>query len=375
LQLISILSVLYALVMILSSSSAAKVIAKRCWPIFLLVALTFASATWSTAPSMTFKSSVAFLQTVSFGLALATRLSQKECLPFVIRVMLLGCLLSLAWVVVFPKTSIHQATDIIQNVHAGLWRGVFTHKQGLGTFAEFCIGFLLFYGATIFSSRFLRVGALACALACLWGSQSATGTVIAVTSTVSLYVAFWISRLPPALRRPTFYKLLLVISVVILAFYFGLLSSFSILLGKEPNLSGRSDTWWIIQNNFAGSGRLMFGGGFGSDFLNEMAQGYALDNGFIKKLLEFGYVGSATIFGVFIWLIFASIGLASRSISQHSAINVFPLSLLITLSVYSLTETGLMEKHITTILFAIAVFMIFAERPLQGAPNIASLKP
>jgi exopolysaccharide production protein ExoQ len=371
LQVISILQILFAGIVILSSSPRSRRALQKCWPLFALYGLAVTSTIWSSDPSATFKASLAFAQSILLGLALASSFGPAKCLPFVIRVMSFGCFLSIVWVFIFPETAVHQAGTVVgasQSQHAGLWRGVFTHKQGLGTFSGFTLALLLFYGSSIFRSTILRLSAIACALICLLGSGSATGIVIVTTSTLLLYVTHWISQLPPMARRSALYQLVVAFSLVLFAFSSGVLRFIPALMGKDSDLTGRTYTWWLAQDNFSRSGMTLFGGGLANNgFILSMSDDQAIDNGFLLKLLEFGYVGSLIIYSILLWIAFTGIDLICRTNPRRALIDIFPINLIMTLTVYSLTETGLMEKHILTILMSISVFIIISARGFSGA--------
>lgn len=362
---------------IVFGSSSARMAAGRCWPIWTIVSLAFGSAIWSVDRGATVKASLSLLFCVLFALALTIRFPGFAGLRFVIRGMALGCVLSVVWVLLLPKTGIHQATDLIQNVHAGLWRGIFTHKQGLGTFAGVTFGLLSFYGSMVFPLFVVRVAALACAGACMWGSQSATGAIMGILMSALLFITYWIACLGPAARRILLRSFVIGVAVLLLAFHFGLLSFVPTLFGKSADLTGRGDTWWIIQNNFAGSGRQLLGGGYTSGFATDMSAGFAVDNGYFVKLLEFGYLGCAVLFSTLVWIFVAGVRLLLKTRPETAAFHVFPASIMITLTFYSITETGLMEKGIWTILITIAARIIMEEREVRrikpsgagGAPS------
>jgi O-antigen ligase len=282
--------------------------------------------------------------------------------------MAFGCLLSIIWVVMLPEIAVHQLTDAGQTVHAGLWRGIFTHKQGLGVFAGFSFGLVLFYGSLAFPMLLVRLGALGCAGACLFGTESATGLIVAILMPVFLFGTHWIARLPNPTRLFAVKLLVLVFVISLVAFYFNVLSFVPALFGKSSDLTGRSGSWMIIRDNFANSGRTLLGGGFGSDFGQQMSLGLAIDNGYLTKLVEFGYIGFALVFSVFGWLFFACMGLLLKGPGPSAELRAFPASLMIVLAFLCITETGLMEKNIITILMSIAVHIVFQERIADPAP-------
>src|SRR5262249_33230042 len=152
----------FGVAMLMTARGANKLIA-QCWPIFALVGLAFASTLWSAAYPETFKKSYTLLNTVLFVMALAARYAPNDWMRLVLRVMAFECALSIVWVVIFPDAGIQQRTGLGASVEVGTyWRGVFSHKQGLGVFAGLTSGLLLFYGRAAFSSALAGIAALLC---------------------------------------------------------------------------------------------------------------------------------------------------------------------------------------------------------------------
>jgi exopolysaccharide production protein ExoQ len=382
LQLINLGSGIFAFVMIATSRPALTLMG-RAWPMLALVALAMVSTAWSYDRQASLRGGIVLLMTTLFGLALAARLPGLDGLRLVVRTMVLGCVLSIIWVLAFPEIAIHQATDLIQWVHAGLWRGVFTHKQGLGVFAGLLTGFLLFYGSLIFSSVALRAGAVACSIACLIGTQSTTGCLTAIVTTVMLYATYSITRFSPEVRRIKFKVLILSVTVVAVAFQIGVLDFVPRLFGKSANLTGRADFWPIIIANFQSSGMVLLGAGFSSNFAVNLSE-WSVDNGFIDKFIEFGYLGSPVVFGVYLWLLVAGGRLIIRTSAEEAAVNVFPFCIMFVLLFVNITESNFMMRHLSTVLIVMAAAMVVQARvparaarpagpraPLAGARRLA----
>jgi exopolysaccharide production protein ExoQ len=360
---------IFAVAMILTSRPAME-LATRAWPMFALVALALVSTAWSYDRPSTLRASNVLLLTTLFGLALAARLPGLDGLRLVIRTMVLGCVLSIVWVFAFPEIAVHQATDLAQWIHAGLWRGIFTHKQGLGVFAGLLTGFLLFYGSLIFSSVVLRAGAVACSVACLVGTQSTTGCLTAIVSTVMFYATYSITRFSPEVRRIKFKVLILSVTVVAIAFQLGVLDFVPRLFGKSTNLTGRADAWPVIIANFQSSGMAVLGAGFSTAFASNLSE-WAVDNGFIDKFIEFGYLGSPVVFGVYLWILVAGGRLIIRTPSETAATNIFPFCLMFVLLFVNISESNFMMRHLSTVLIVMAAAMVVQARASAPAPALA----
>ena len=103
----------------------------RAWPVLALPVLAWFSVVWSPDAFLTLRRGFALLGTVFLGLSLATTFDFRQALAILIRSLALAMALSLVWVVLFPKYGVHQATDFVEPIHAGKWRGIFAHKNFL----------------------------------------------------------------------------------------------------------------------------------------------------------------------------------------------------------------------------------------------------
>jgi hypothetical protein len=297
------------------------------------------------------------------GLVIAALLPGFQSIRFVVRTMAIGCLLSILWVLLFPETAIHQLTDPYQTVHAGLWRGVFSHKQGLGYFSGLTLGLLLFYRSSIFPAPVCAFFVI-CSAISLVGSQSATGMVAALITPAFLYMANFVARLPFPLRTPMFVKFAIAIGLIALAFRFGILNYVIVaILGKSTDLSGRADFWPIILQAFYASGYSMLGGGFGANVSASMSE-WSVDNGYLDKFIEFGYIFSPIIFGVFVAILWGAIRLVIMNPADQIRTNVFPFGIWAVTLVLNVTESNFMAKCLTTVLTSIIVALMIQQSQL-----------
>ncbi|WP_375311179.1 hypothetical protein WHZ77_29545 [Bradyrhizobium sp. A5] len=365
LQIITISSELFAFVALIMSPST-RTLAFQCWPVWVPVLVAFASAAWSYNRMATIQAANTYMTTALLGLVIIGSMPGFRSIVFVVRTMAVGCLLSIIWVVLFPETAIHQLTDPYQTVHAGLWRGVFSHKQGLGYFSGVTLGLLLFYRTSIFSAP-----VLACFLAfsggCLIGTQSATGMIAAVIVPAFLSMAYLVARLPYPLRQPMFVKFGIGIGILGLAFKLGLLNYVIVgILGKSTDLTGRADFWPIILKNFYSSGYSLLGGGFGARIADNMSE-WSVDNGYVDKFLEFGYAFTPLIFGAFIAILWGAIRLVIANPAGQASTNIFPFAIWSVTLVLNISESNFMTKCLSTVLTSIIVGMVVQQTRLLSS--------
>jgi len=362
LQVVGVSCTVFGLALHLTSQRALGIL-QQCKPVLLLLLFGFGSAAWSVNPMGTIRYATLYLGTNLFSLALASRYPPHECLRLLLRTMVLACLLSCIWVVVFPGDAVHQATEAVQFQHAGLWRGVFSHKQSLGVFAGLTVGLLLFYGSLAFPSFLSRIGAMGCSFACLWGSQSATGFITSIVMPVMLYVTYWIARRTPQIRKNMIKLFIVVLAILSIGIYEGIFNSAAELFGKSSDLTGRDVYTPILLQGVVDLGRGWFGGGYAGGLEQLYAEGIPVDSGFVGKVIEFGYVGSSIIFAIFASVAWSGLKLLERTSEQRAIIDVFPTSVALVVLFTNITEYNLMAaKSIGTILIAVAVSITVQER-------------
>ena len=297
------------------------------------------------------------MTTALLGLVIVGLLPGFQSVKFIVRTMAVGCLLSILWVVLFPETAIHQLSDPYQTVHAGLWRGVFSHKQGLGYFSGLTVGLLLFYRTSIFSAP-VWAFFLVCSVICLIGSGSATGMVATVIAPAFLFMAYFIARLPLPFRQPMVVKFAIGVAIIGLAFRLGILNYVIVqILGKSTDLTGRADFWPIILQNFYASGHSFLGGGFGAKIAADMSE-WSVDNGYVDKFLEFGYLITPLIFGIFVLILWKGIRLVVANPGGQTSANIFPFAVWCVTLILNITESNFMTKCLSTVLTSVAVGLI-----------------
>ena len=285
-----------------------------------------------------------------FGIAMVARFGTRECLSLIIKTMTVGCLLSIYWVYAYPAEGIHHDFDAFQAQHAGLWRGVFSHKQGLGVFSGLTFGLLLFYGSMAFPSILLRLGAIASSLLCLIGTQSATGMLVAGITPVMLYTTYWITRAPSDIRTAAVAFLPPICMIFLGGFFAGAFDFVPEMFGKSADMTGRTEIWPLVMETFFNSRAVFFGGGFRTGYSGTLSV-FSVDNGYIDKITEFGVIGAAVIFLTFLIMLLSCRAphnvelpgrpLRSRCSRSPSMFVIFFINI---------SESDLMYKHLCSVL-------------------------
>jgi len=363
LQIITVLTGAFGFFLIVTSRNALS-LAIRCWPILAMVALAFASATWSWNYPYTIQKSYVLLNVVLFAVAMVGRLSPTECIRLILRVMVLECLLSIFWVIIFPDSALQQKTGIGYPLDTiDRWRGIFSHKQGLGVFAGLTTGLLTFYGSIAFRSPIIRIAAIFIALACVIGSDSATGLVLIIVTPIILYSTYWIAiHLAPTGRYLALNVMLLAIVFLYVCWSYGLLDFLPRLIGKTSDLSGRAEFSFLAMEIFRNSGTTLLGGGYAVGLQRSFPRDLYIDNGYVDLLMQFGYLGSALIIVFVGWVLFAGKRLIVRTSRELAVLDVFPMAITLVFAFVNITEGYFLAKNISMVFAALAVAMIVQAR-------------
>lgn len=280
------------------------------WPIFLMPAMAFASMLWSPDPGYTLRKSAAFTGSVLIGFLVATVLSTQDAVRLLGRVLSFIILLSIVYVFILPHYGVHNASDFFQSVHAGHWRGVFSHRTALGHVAGVNLGLLICYGSLIWSSRVFRYGIVVLSIACIINAGSGGGFVTAAIFPLALLVTQRLIRIKSARRRRTVLLSLLATALPLVLLVPKLITVGLFILNKQPDLTGRVPLWDTLV--VLAQERPILGYGYAAGFRDEIqpqvlavtGNVYAhCHNGYLEVLMAFGCVGLGILLAVIIWLL------------------------------------------------------------------------
>lgn len=361
-------SVYFIATLVLLSTSAGRKILARAWPIFVLPVLALISAAWAPDAALTLRRAAAFLGTVLFGVSLGSYFSFRDTVCLVARVLAVAMVLSVIWVLVFPAYGIHQAYEAypFQPVHAGYWRGIFAHRNVLGSFVGgLTFGLLVVFGRHAFKSWILRYGAIAATFACLIGANSGTGYVLAGIIPTTLLSLSFIARQKANLRLPLIVMLIFVIAFFSI-FIEDLLALGLWILNKSPDLTGRVTYWNFVVPLMDDSPLL--GYGYFSGFalligpkITSLTDYTAIapHNGLLDLLVAFGYVGVIIGIVVLLWALWRGIRIILIRPAQMADFAAFPLCIVVFALVHNTVESTLMlANNIVVVLLATAIGML-----------------
>jgi O-antigen ligase len=267
---------------------------------FALLAL--ASVAWADTPAGTLRDAAMLFALWAALPPLICRLgpatAARVSLHLIAAVVIASCAVALA----FPAIGRHTGEEVVQAVHAGRWRGIFGHKNGLGAWAAYGSVFLFTHSQWAGGPRAYWWVARAASAACLAFSGSSTGLIMAA----SLGYAWTFLR---ALRRIGLWPALglfafTTASLGLLAYAF--LDDIFDWVGRDATFSGRTLLWQIIASYFAEASLpvQLFGGGYQSGggvelsyiLENRFNQPMSPEDSYLSLLLDLGVAGLLAFF-------------------------------------------------------------------------------
>ncbi|MBD1919983.1 O-antigen ligase family protein [Microcoleus sp. FACHB-831] len=203
--------------------------------IWLLVAFAVVSISWSFAPQMTIRRTIALVGTTLFGLYLATRYTMKEQLKMFGWTFCIIVVLSLIYAVVLRKYG------IMGGIHTGAVRGIYTHKNILGKVMVLSIIVFLLLATEAKKNRWLLwLGfSLSLVLIILAKSTTSIANLVIILTALQVYRTLrW--------RYELLFPAIFAIATAGTSFYLWFVANADALLGsvgKNTTLTGRTELW------------------------------------------------------------------------------------------------------------------------------------
>jgi O-antigen ligase len=263
--------------------------------LLMLVGLSLLSAAWSDVPKAAIGG--ALLLAAAYALIIVhVRLMRPDAvIQTALRCLFVFEVLSILFVLLVPDYGVAVGD------HAGKWQGVFTHKNGLGSFAA--IAFWLSYWDWLMRSRKFSVLVALCAVILVIGSQSATAILIVAALMVFLS-ACRVESICNALYRFRVPIVLGVMLASVLIVYVSVTYDFGSTDEKYGTFSNRNLIWLYMLGKVALSPWVGYGleqlsvmnSANGDDFASGVGFLVAsAHNGFLELLFALGVAGVALV--------------------------------------------------------------------------------
>lgn len=326
--------------------------------IFSLVLVAAISFIWSFEKLNTLKDILTITGSSLFGLYFASRYTLKQQLELMGWTYAITIVLSFIFAVAIPKLGIMGAA------HQGKWRGIFSHKNGLGQAMVYSFLTFMFLVYQDKKHKLLMWLGMSLSIILLLLSAS-TSSMFNLFILVIVFFTLYIVRLPYLLMIPV---IALIITVGEFSYLWSIDNSSAIFnsVGKDATLTGRTDLWQLTTDMIWKQPWIGYGfGGFWQG-LNGAESGYILravtwspshpHNGFLQLLLDLGILG---------FVIF-SIGFSIAAIRALNLVRattavaaLWPIVHMAQLLITSTTETQLFaSNNVGWILYVAVVFSL-----------------
>lgn len=269
-------------------------VVKKEWTIWLLIGIACVSVIWSFIPKLTPNRSMALAGSTLFGFYIAARYSIRDQLKLLSWSFATIVILSLLMVIIIPTYG-----TMSYGVHAGSWRGIYTHKNWLGRVMTISGIVFLILAMSEKQQRWLYWLGLGCSFCLLLLSKSSSSIVNCVTI-FSIIPIYSIIRWRYLIVMPIIAGIAMIGSSFLLWFN----ENSTVLLGsigKDATLTGRTEMWPHIIEMIAKQPWLGYGyNGFWHDWDSPGATvWYAAKwtapnahNGILDLLLQLGLLGT-----------------------------------------------------------------------------------
>lgn len=341
---------------------------KRNWYLVAFILVALVSTSWSIAPAVTAYRSLTVLFSSLLGAYLGYRYSLAGLVEILHRFGAVLLVICFAFAVALPDVG-----TMIWPPYDGAWRGIFWHRNHLGSMtALFSVVFLL--SALEKADRRLwqrfALDAVLCllSLTIVFFSHSAAGLIVFLVLIFSASLAYVWVKLQARLRPIHYYSALglgAVAAFVILTnldFVFG-------LFNRNATLTGRVPMWIYLLREVIGRNPWI-GYGFGAIWSFDSFRigtqqlfgwGYPIviaDNGFLDILLHVGLLGFIPFLGVLILAFIRSFQLALR---ERAIYGFLPLLIMLFAVFANVTFSLFLETE--SFVWLIIIAMLFAATP------------
>jgi exopolysaccharide production protein ExoQ len=325
-------------------------IIKKNLPLIALSFLAFFSFIWSDVPDLTLFNARDIIMMTCFGLYFSARFSLKEQVKLIAVTLFIGICLSVITVVLIPSIGLHGfsgATDVQIENHAGSWRGVYGHKNIMGSTMLLCS--LTFFTLPKDCSRLYRWGGFILSLFLMLLSKSRTAFILSfiIIGLVIFCKNFrWRGKISVIFADIGIFFIGST-SLVLFTYWVELLSG----LGRDPTLTGRTPIWEsmvarLMERPLLGFGRGAFwapkskyaieaGQAIGSGWVPPHGH-----NGLLDLTIDIGLIG---LFLFLITYFTTVIQALQKAYATKNNEELFPIGYLIFLTINNVTESYLLR--------------------------------
>jgi O-antigen ligase len=330
---------------------------RRNWFLVALVLLALLSSLWAEMPDLVFRKSIGVCGTTLLGIAFAVRFSFQDQLRILSWLFRIIAVLSLACIVLLPSYGISSE---------GEWRGIFEHKNALGSMMGLSILVEWQLPTSSRISKILRILAVPLSAVLLLFSDSITPTI----ALAGALFAIEIYKFAALRLRIPLYMVFLATSIVAAAGVALVVANGDTVtgvVGRSSNLTGRTEIWSLVvdfipERPIVGYGYAGFWQGASpeSNQVNRVMRNMVMysHNGYLEMQLNLGAIGILLTFGIL------AIGLKRGfyfSEQRYASTRLWPLAFLFYFIFHNLGECTILIQDIE---WAVCVSCIAGADPM-----------
>jgi exopolysaccharide production protein ExoQ len=340
--------------------------------IWMMVILILASTAWSDFPDITLRRGLIVFGAACYGTYFATCFPFQKQIQIMATVFFASVVSSLVFTIVLPKYGIMSMPP-----HIGAWRGVYIHKQNLGTQMSLMSAFFLILLKSEFwrEKKGLALLGVVLSIFLVLASKSSTGLISVALLATCIHIFQWRRFRPDILAFIVITAILSIGSIVI--YLVDNAAAIVGVLGKDLTLSGRDQLWGAIlqmvnQRPLLGYGYEAFwyvtGQSSRPDLIWNMIGWDAphAHNGLLEILLGLGWVGAGLFLITFINNIWRSL---QRIALNPSATSYCSMIFLIYIVLTNITEKNFFGSNLTWILYVWMGFVPIVQLRSQTISN------
>jgi exopolysaccharide production protein ExoQ len=339
----------------------------RSWLLWFLLILETVSCMWSSDFDYSLLASRDFLRMLTTALFIGSRFALREQFYMALCALGFGAFMSVIAVVGFPVVGVHGSE------FPGAWRGVFGHKNALGSYASMLMIMSFLLAIDPEKKKPIAWWGVIFSAIMVLKTTSKTSLVISVVALGVVYFCCnfrWRGK-----KAIVILDLAIMTSVITLGLIISMWVPLVQGLGKDATISGRTPIWASIWSQVSAHPFFGFGrAGFFAPGSPYSQQTYAdigfwiphAHNGYLELFLDIGLFGFAVFLAVFFLAYSNSI---HRVLTAQYAGDFFPLALLVVLTINNLTESFLFYQ--TSVYQVLLVSTIQAmSRPRCLSPQV-----
>ncbi|BAZ08392.1 O-antigen polymerase [Calothrix sp. NIES-4071] len=343
----------------------------------ILTGLTLLSYTWSIFPDVTLFHIRDILMMTSFGLYFAARFKLKDQIQLIAFTLLLGGILSTIISLGIPSIGVHGMGGVdveLGEGHIGAWKGVFGHKNILGSMMV--LSSLAFFTLPKGTSSLYKWGGFSFSIVLMLLSTSRTSLVLSALLILIMlfYRQFrWQGKLSVIfLHIGTL--ILGCLTLFLLTYWVDLLTS----LGRDATLTGRTYIWGtaltrLMERPFLGFGYSAFWAP-GSRYALQASRALGSDwipphghNGFVDLAVDVGLIGLSLFFITYFTAFAQSL---KQAYATKKPEQLWPLAFLTFLAMNNVTESCLLYLgNMYWVLFITIVLTVNQQQEIKNNLN------